>query len=240
MITESTAVIFQNIRKNTILFDDARSAGEKAKAKYHAEQCVSLYYLLAKKVPLREFEYRDQAKGWEIRIGELDTLPLAATANPATSDTGPGELSKQRQKKSPRDAFISYSQPDQDVAKSLCSFLESNGITCWISPRDVLPGANYPASIIEGIDTSRIIILLFSKSSNTSRHVFRELEEAVLKNIRILPFRIDDEPLSDDMKYFINIHHWLDAYKESPETYFDELLGSIRSYLGTVCNDPAE
>ena len=37
------------------------------------------------------------------------------------------------------------------------------------------------------------------------------------------------------MKYFINIHHWLDAYKDSPETYFDELLGSIRSYLGTTC-----
>jgi len=240
MITESTAVIFQKIRKNTTLFDDALSAGEKVKAKYYAEQCVSLYYLLAKKVPLREFEYRDQAQGWEIRIRELDTLPLAAMENQATSDTGPRERSLQRQKKSPRDAFISYSQPDQDVAKSLCSFLESNGITCWISPRDVLPGANYPASIIEGIDTSRIIILLFSKSSNTSRHVFRELEEAVLKNIRILPFRIDDEPLSDDMKYFINIHHWLDAFKESPETYFDELLGSIRSYLGTTCNDPTE
>jgi hypothetical protein len=42
------------------------------------------------------------------------------------------------------------------------------------------------------------------------------------------------------MKYFINIHHWLDAYKDSPETYFDELLGSIRSYLGTTYNDPTE
>ena len=240
MINESTVEIFQKIRKNTKLFDDALSAGEKVKAKYYAEQCVSLFYLLAKKVPLREFEYRDNAKGWEIKIGELDTLPLPNTENIATSDTELDERSIKPQKKSPPDAFISYSQLDRDVAHSLCSFLESNGITCWISPRDVLPGANYPASIIEGIDKSRIIILVFSKSSNTSRHVFRELEEAVLKNIRILPFRIDNEPLSDDMKYFINIHHWLDAYKHTPETYFDELLGSIRSYLGTANNDPTE
>jgi hypothetical protein len=165
---------------------------------------------------------------------------LTNMENTATRDTGLNERSIKRQKKSPHEVFISYSQPDRDVAQSLCSYLETNGITCWISPRNVLPGANYPASIIAAIDNSRIIILVFSKSSNTSRHVFRELEEAVLKNIRILPFRIDDELLSDDMKYFINIHHWLDAFKNSPETYFDELLGSIRSYLGTTNNDPNE
>jgi hypothetical protein len=240
MIKESTAEIFQKIQKNTKLFDKALSAGEKVKAKYNAEQCVSLFYLLAKKVPLREIEYHDKAKEWEIKIVEIDTLPLTNTENKATSDTELDKRSIKHPKKSPPDAFISYSQLDRDVAHSLCSFLESNGITCWISPRDVLPGANYPASIIEGIDKSRIIILVFSKSSNTSRHVFRELDEAILKNIRILPFRIHDEPLSDDMKYFINIHHWLDAYKDSPETYFDELLGSIRSYLDTTNNNPTE
>ncbi len=211
---------------------------KRSKLKYYAEQCVSLFYLLAKKVPLREIEYHDKAKEWGIKIVEIDTLPLTASKYTMISKTGLDEKSIVHPKKSPHEVFISYSKPDRDVAQSLCSYLETNGITCWISPRNVLPGANYPASIIAGIDNSRLIILVFSKSSNTSRHVFRELEEAILKNIRILPFRIDDEPLSDDMKYFINIHHWLDAYKETPETYFDELLGSIRSYLDTTNNNP--
>jgi hypothetical protein len=238
MNKESTAEIFQAIQKNSKIFDDTLSAGEKVKARYHALQCVSLFNLLAKKVPLREFEYRDRAKAWENKIEDLNSSPPTNAKISAMRDTDIDNRSIKCQKNSPHCAFISYSQPDRDIAQSLCTYLESNNISCWISPRDVLPGANYPASIIESIDKSRIIILVFSKSSNTSHHVFRELEEALLKNIRILPFRIDDEPLSDDMKYFINIHHWLDAYKNSPETYFDELLGSIRSYLGTADNDP--
>jgi hypothetical protein len=238
MNKESTAEIFQKIQKSTKFFDDALSAGEKVKAKYYAEQCVLLFNLLAKKVPLRGFEYREKAKGWEIKLEELNTLASTYPQNTATNNVEHKDISIEHQKKSQHAAFISYSHSDRAVAQSLCSFLESNGIICWISPRDVLPGANYPASIIEGIDNSKIIILVYSKSSNISHHVFRELEEALLKNIRILPFRIEDVPLSDDMKYFINIHHWLDAYEDSPESYFEELLGSIRSYLGRAKNDP--
>jgi hypothetical protein len=124
MIKESTAEIFEKIQKNTKFFDEALSAGEKVKAKHYAEQCVSLFYLLAKKVPLREYEYRDKAKVWEIKIEELNTLPAANLEKTATSKIIIDEKSIERQKKSQNVVFISYSQADRDIAYSLCSFLE--------------------------------------------------------------------------------------------------------------------
>jgi hypothetical protein len=227
MQTESTAELFHKIQKNSHFFDKAFAGGEKAKAKFYAEQCAELFCLLAKKVPLREHEYLMNAKEWKAKIMELEAIHLAGGMNAGIN----GNVIDRNSKKSPHVVFISYSNPDRKIAYSLCSYLESQGIMCWIAPRDILPGANYSASIIDGIDKSRIVILIFSKSSNTSSHVFRELEEALFKNIRILPFRIEDISPSEDMRYFINIPHWLDAFRDSPETYYDKLLGSVQSYL---------
>lgn len=230
MQTESPAEIFQKIKKNSHFFDKAFAGREKAKAKFYADQCAELFCLLAKKVPLREHEYLMKAKEWKAKFEGLETIDIAVGTNTGIN----GTVIDRNPKKSPHVVFISYSNPDRKIAYSLCSYLESQGILCWIAPRDILPGANYSASIIDAIDKSRVVILIFSKSSNTSVHVFRELEEALFKNIRILPFRIEDISPSEDMRYFINIPHWLDAFRSSPETYYDDLLGSIQSYLNTV------
>jgi len=232
MQTESTEEIFHKIRKISQLFDNALAGGEIRKAKYYADQCAELYRHLATRVPLREHEYLGNAKEWKEKIAVPEAGYLSGEKNTAINGKINENL-KKKQQKPPHTVFISYSHPDLKIAFSLCSYLESQGIFCWIAPRDILHGANYSASIIEGIDKSRIIILIFSKSSNTSHHVFRELEEALFKNIRILPFRIENIFPSDDMRYFINIPHWFDAFENKPETYFDELLGSIQSYLNT-------
>ena len=38
-------------------------------------------------------------------------------------------------------------------------------VTCWIAPRDVVPGADWGESIIDAIESSRIMILIFSQSA---------------------------------------------------------------------------
>jgi TIR domain len=39
------------------------------------------------------------------------------------------------------DAFISYASQDAAVANSIVENLEQQGISCWVAPRDVKPGA---------------------------------------------------------------------------------------------------
>ena len=41
----------------------------------------------------------------------------------------------------PHDVFISYASEDHEVGEQVCGALEASGITCWIAPRDIPPGA---------------------------------------------------------------------------------------------------
>jgi hypothetical protein len=49
------------------------------------------------------------------------------------------------------DVFISHSTEDKAVADAVCAILEKNGVRCWIAARDILPGADWSASIVDGI-----------------------------------------------------------------------------------------
>lgn len=109
------------------------------------------------------------------------------------------------------DAFISYSVLDKPVADAACATLEASGIRCWIAPRDILPGMDRGEAIIDAINSSRVVILVFSSHANTSPEIKREVERAVSKGIAILPFRIENVPLSKSLEYFISVPHWLDA-----------------------------
>ncbi|MDP3564640.1 MAG: toll/interleukin-1 receptor domain-containing protein, partial [Methanoregula sp.] len=109
------------------------------------------------------------------------------------------------------DVFISYAQEDKVIADAVCARLESHHIRCWIAPRDVTYAKDFPEAIIEGIDGSRILVLIFSSHANKSPHVIRELTNAVNKGRIIAPFRIEDVIPSKSMEYLISVPHWLDA-----------------------------
>jgi hypothetical protein len=129
------------------------------------------------------------------------------------------------------DIFISYSHEDKPVADAICAALESGNIRCWMAPRDVLPGQNYPSAIIQAIEQSRLMIIVFSSKSNTSDHVIRELSKAVSQGIIIIPFRIEDVPPSQDMEYLIGLPHWLDALTPPLERHIEKLVQTVKILL---------
>jgi hypothetical protein len=227
MKTDSPSDIFQKIRVAIKHFEKSMAAGEYESAGTMALEAGTYYRHLAKDVPLRNLEYLTKAKEWERKAEDLEELQKnaekmqALNPGPEVPVTGSG-------KKNHR-VFISYSNPDKDVALSICTYLESKGITCWIAPRDVVPSAHYPSSIIDAISECAVVLLVFSRHSNRSPHVFRELGEALAVKKPILPFRIEDEPPSKEMRYFINIHQWMDAFEKAPAFYFPELLLSVSS-----------
>ncbi len=111
-----------------------------------------------------------------------------------------------------RDVFVSYSQPDRDCALMLVECLEAHGISVWIAPRDVSPSEDWAAEIIDAIAASKIMVLVFSSSSNGSGQVRREVERAIHKGVRVLPFRIEDVLPSKSLEYFLSTQHWMDAF----------------------------
>ena len=128
------------------------------------------------------------------------------------------------------DIFISYSKHDKDLVFSICNYLEKNGLTCWIAPRNIPPGSEYAAEIIKGIENCKLFLLMYSDTANQSRHVLREVGRAVHFNLPIIAYRITKAKPTKSMEYFLETIQWLDApYKEctSPET----LLQAIKNVL---------
>jgi hypothetical protein len=132
----------------------------------------------------------------------------------------------------PRDVFVSYSQPDRDCAFELVARIESHGISAWIAPRDVSPSADWAAEIIDAISAARVMVLVFSAQSNSSPQVHREVERAVHKQLRILPFRIEDVLPTKSLEYFLSTQHWLDAFPPPREPHYAKLC----TYLDAILN----
>jgi len=91
------------------------------------------------------------------------------------------------------DIFISHSSKDKPIADAICANLEAAGVRCWIAPRDIAPGDDWPAAISKAIALSRVMVLVFSSSSNSSEEVKRELYFAGMRQLEILCFKIDTE-----------------------------------------------
>jgi hypothetical protein len=129
------------------------------------------------------------------------------------------------------DVFVSHSVKDKAVADAVVARLEAKSVTCWVAPRDVVPGADWGESIINAIESSRIMILIFSKSANQSSQIKREVERAVNKEVYIIPFRIDDIPPTRSLEYFISTSQWLDAFSPPLERHLDNLAKTVKAVL---------
>ena len=130
-----------------------------------------------------------------------------------------------------REVFVSYSQPDYACAMEMVERIEGEGINCWIAPRDIAPSADWAAEIIDAISNARVMILVFSASSNDSPQVRREVERAVHKNVSILPFRIESVVPSKSLEYFLSSQHWMDAFPPPREAHYARLCTYLRGQL---------
>ena len=129
------------------------------------------------------------------------------------------------------DVFISHSAKDKATADAVCAMLESNGIRCWIAPRDVLPSMEWGRAIVEAIEESRIMVLVFTANANDSPQIRREIERAVNHGIAILPLRMEDVLPGKSLEYFIGNVHWLDALTPPFEAHLKNLAGTIKIVL---------
>jgi tetratricopeptide (TPR) repeat protein len=107
--------------------------------------------------------------------------------------------------------FISYAVEDRQVADAICEMLEGSGRRCWIAPRDILPGNDWGESIIDAINHSQLMVLVYSDHASRSLQIKREIERASSKGVTIIPFRIQGAPVSKSLEYYLSNAYWIDA-----------------------------
>lgn len=125
------------------------------------------------------------------------------------------------------DVFISYSSYDQKIAEGICGYLEGNGYRCFVAYRDILPGVVWARAITEAMDSSAMMVVVFSEAFNGSEQTDREIEMASENKMPILPYRIASTDLTGAKKYYLKNINWIDAFP-NPEGYFGKLLESVK------------
>jgi hypothetical protein len=131
---------------------------------------------------------------------------------------------------SSHDVFISFSSLDAAEAVLLCERLEREGIFCWISIRDVRPGENYQAAIVNAIRAAKIMVLAFSANANASPEVSKELSLASAFKIAVIPVRMTDAVPQGAFLYELTTRQWIDGFNK-----WDSALDLLVSTAKTLC-----
>jgi len=127
--------------------------------------------------------------------------------------------------------FISHSSKDKAIADAICANLEDAGVRCWIAPRDIAPGDDWPRAIAGAISQSRVMVLIFSTNANSSDQISRELSVAADYNLAIIPFKIDNVKPEPGKQYFLSNTHWLDAMNPPTQKQINLLVERVKSII---------
>jgi uncharacterized protein YraI len=130
-----------------------------------------------------------------------------------------------------QDVYISYSIKDKSIADAICVNLEADGIRCWIAPRDIAPGEDWPMAVTRAISHSVVMVLVFSASSNSFEDVGRELFLAANSKLVIIPYKIENVEPVPGKQYDLARTHWLDATNPLTQEQIRALIGCVRAIL---------
>ncbi|MCR5404824.1 MAG: TIR domain-containing protein [Butyrivibrio sp.] len=142
--------------------------------------------------------------------------------------------------KNKHDVFISYSTKNKNVADAIVADFEQNGIKCWYAPRDILPGQEWVSAIKEGLTEAKVFVLVYTSESNDSRQVMNEVALAFNAGKTIIPFRLTEGEMSNELEYYLTRVHWLDALTKPLSKNIEKLRHYVEVILEHTQNTEAE
>jgi pyrroloquinoline quinone (PQQ) biosynthesis protein C len=86
--------------------------------------------------------------------------------------------------------FISYCRRDLNFVQMLNMAIQREGISCWRDIHCITGGDNVPKEVVRAIKACKIMLAIVSIDSNKSKWVQREIDIALLNEIKILPIVI--------------------------------------------------
>ena len=126
------------------------------------------------------------------------------------------------------DIFISYSSEDRGKAKDIAEALKQQGFSVWWD-RSILPGETFDTVIEEALDAAKCVIVLWSRTSVSSKWVKIEASEGDQRGI-LIPVLIDDVkiPLAFRRMQAADLRDWKGKL---PHPGFDNLLKAVAGIL---------
>ncbi len=133
------------------------------------------------------------------------------------------------EKKYGKSVFISHASKNFKLADEVRGFLERQGISCWIAPRDIPVGQQYGAAIIEAIRECTVTLLVLTEESNRSKPVANEIERAFSYQKTIIPIRLREVAPSTDLEFFVANAQWINAFASPLKERIDEVAKIVQA-----------
>lgn len=111
--------------------------------------------------------------------------------------------------------------------------LEARGRSCWIAPRDIPAGSDYPHEIVVGIQRTEAFLILLSPAAVLSKHILRELELAVSAGRKILPLRVGKVELNPSMTFLLAGVQWIEVTEDEVRDHPGRIAERICEGRGT-------
>jgi hypothetical protein len=134
-----------------------------------------------------------------------------------------------------KNIFVSFSKQDQATALEMLGRLEAAGLKCWISCRDVPRGDDYQDAIVDALDQSGAMVLVFSRNANNSEEIKRELALASAKRLFVLPVRIEAAEPTKGFKYQLANRQYIDLF-EDREKNMTLIANTLQKHLQSTRN----
>jgi hypothetical protein len=110
--------------------------------------------------------------------------------------------------------FISHASQDRKAAETICTALESRGIACWLSSRDVEAGENFQQSIVRAIKAAKLMVLVFSNNANDSTEINKEIALASQYKITVIPVRTEDVTPGEALAYELATRQYINLFND--------------------------
>jgi hypothetical protein len=126
--------------------------------------------------------------------------------------------------------FISHSSKDQKVASAICAALESRGLKCWLASRDVGAGDNFQESIVNAIQSAKVMVLVFTDNANNSAEIKKELALASQNKLAVIPARAEDVVPTAALAYELATRQWINLFQDW-ENEIENLCARVRQIV---------
>lgn len=110
------------------------------------------------------------------------------------------------------DTFVSYSHHNAEAVLPIIESIEADGITVWIDRDELRVGQNWAGQIVRAIKAADRFCLMCSAQAFESDHVRREVYLADKYGKTMVPVRLDDSEMPEDIEYFLIGRQWVDMF----------------------------
>jgi hypothetical protein len=136
------------------------------------------------------------------------------------------------------DIFISYARADKEKAELLANAFSQKGWSVWWD-REIPPGKSFDETIENALSSARCVVVLWSKTSVSSRWVKTEAAEGAERGI-LVPALIDNVKIPFEFKR-IEAADLSDWQGDSSHREFDQLMRTVAGMMdGSAAVQPRQ